>query len=202
MYHAPAPPRARRLAHASVAEAVKEGLGAERERLDPRGLWQRFREGQAALAALAAGDLGSGPERERLEQCVAKRPDRRRDGAAGPTCRQTKSPARSWRTREDPCDGVRAEVPVWLPADPAATAETLLERRQREDPGRFPQGPLRTLRRRMREWRRARARESGDASQEGPIGGEPPVVLGPAAGAGRGPLAPSAASEGSESVPG
>ena len=65
----------------------------------------------------------------------------------------------TWRTRPDPFDGVREEMRSWLESDPGRTSRSLLLERQQRRPGRYPNGQLRTLQRRVREWRR---QNSGD----------------------------------------
>jgi hypothetical protein len=174
-YHKPATPCERLLEHASVAEAVKEKLRAERSRLDPLELLQRIRESQSALAALASGDPNSGPGRESLEQFLAKLPELWREGEARPTHRQEDRRPRAWRTRKDPFEGVWAEILLWLQEDPEATAKTLFERLEREHPGRFPAGQLRTLQRRIREWRQVMARKLVYACQGGEVVGAQPI---------------------------
>ena len=63
-------------------------------------------------------------------------------------------PPRRWRTREDPLAEVwDAEVVPLLQADPALNAVTLLEELQRCHPGQYPPSVLRTLQRRVRQWR-------------------------------------------------
>jgi transposase InsO family protein len=63
-------------------------------------------------------------------------------------------PPRSWRTREDPLSAVwDAEVVPLLQADPHLNAVTLLEELQRRHPGEYDAGVLRTLQRRIRQWR-------------------------------------------------
>jgi len=63
-------------------------------------------------------------------------------------------PARSWRTREDPLTEVwDAEVIPLLRTDALLNAVTLLEELQRRHPGQYDTGVLRTLQRRMRQWR-------------------------------------------------
>lgn len=63
-------------------------------------------------------------------------------------------PERSWRTREDPLAAVwDAEVVPLLQADAALNAVTLLEELQRRHPGEYGAGVLRTLQRRIRQWR-------------------------------------------------
>lgn len=61
---------------------------------------------------------------------------------------------RTWRTRADPLGEVwDAEVVPLLQTDPALNAVTLLEELQRRHPGEYDGGVLRTLQRRMRQWR-------------------------------------------------
>ena len=64
--------------------------------------------------------------------------------------------ARSWRTRPDPFEGVWDEeiVPLLVrDADRILQATTLFELLESRHPGRFAGGQLRTLQRRMRDWR-------------------------------------------------
>ena len=158
-YYPPATPCARLLAHTAVTETAKEKLQMERDRLDPLELLHRIREAQAAVAALGSGAKDSGPGRESLEQFLAKLPDLWREGEARPTHRQGSSRIRYWRTHKDPFEGVWSEILKWLQESPETTAKMLFERLEQAYPGRFAAGQLRTLQRRIREWRRVMARE-------------------------------------------
>lgn len=61
---------------------------------------------------------------------------------------------RSWRTRQDPLATVwDAEIVPLLQADAQLNAVTLLEELQRRHPGEYGTSVLRTLQRRMRQWR-------------------------------------------------
>ena len=63
-------------------------------------------------------------------------------------------PMREWRTRADPLAEVWAsEVIPMLESAPALMAVTVLEELQRRHPGRFDDAVLRTLQRRVRQWR-------------------------------------------------
>jgi hypothetical protein len=64
----------------------------------------------------------------------------------------------NWRTREDPFTGVWEEVRQELAVNPGLEAKTLFQMLQRKYPGRFQDGQVRTLQRRVRIWR----------AQEGP----------------------------------
>lgn len=124
VYHKPATPCERLLAHAGVGEAVKEALRAEQERLDPLDLWQRIRDSQAALAALSSGELGSGQERESLDQFLAGLSELWRQGEARPTHRQSAPQPRAWRTRQDPFAGVWIDNRVTRRADPGESEQS------------------------------------------------------------------------------
>jgi hypothetical protein len=58
-----------------------------------------------------------------------------------------------WRTREDPFAGVWEEVRAYLEVNAGLEAKTLFEDVQRRYPGRFADGQLRTLQRRVKVWR-------------------------------------------------
>lgn len=60
---------------------------------------------------------------------------------------------RKWRTRADPFNGVWDEVREQVAANPGLEAKTLFEALQRKYPGRFADGQVRTLQRRLKRWR-------------------------------------------------
>jgi hypothetical protein len=60
---------------------------------------------------------------------------------------------RTWRTREDPFQEVWPELRDRLERAPGLQAKTLFEDLQRRFPGRFPDGQLRTLQRKIKAWR-------------------------------------------------
>jgi hypothetical protein len=62
-------------------------------------------------------------------------------------------PARDWRTRADPFDEVWDWGECFLKEAPGLEAKSLFEALQREHPGRFPEGQLRTFQRRVKNWR-------------------------------------------------
>ena len=175
-YHKPATPCDRLLAHPSVSAATKEFLQAEQARLDPLDLLHRIREGQSALVAIRSGDLSHGPERENLEEFLAKLPELWRDGEVRPTHRSEASVPHDWRTRTDPFEGVWPEILLWLQADPDATAKSLMDRLHQQFPGKFPDGQLRTLQRRIREWRRMMARTLVNGMNGEQVNGEPVII--------------------------
>jgi hypothetical protein len=157
-YYPPATPCERLLAHQEVDEKIKERLRTQQERLDPVALLQRIRQGQTALAALSTGEPSDGPDRENLNQFLAGLPELWRMGEVRPTHRKAAPKARHWRTREDPFKNVWADILLWLQHEPDHTAKVLLDRLSEKYPGQFSQKLLRTLQRRVGEWRRIMAR--------------------------------------------
>jgi hypothetical protein len=62
-------------------------------------------------------------------------------------------PRHDWRTRSDPFEDVWAEVRAHLDREPRLEARTLFDALQLQYPGKFPDGQLRTLQRRVKTWR-------------------------------------------------
>ena len=99
------------------------------------------------------------PGRESLDQFLAQLPRLWQAGEARPSHHKTPSKPRHWRTRKDPFVAVWVDIFLWLQEDPDATAKSLFERLKREHPGEFHDGQLRTLQRRIREWRHVMAKK-------------------------------------------
>ena len=59
----------------------------------------------------------------------------------------------TWRTRPDPFESVWPSVLPFLESNEGLQAKTLFEWLRREYPGRFHDGQLRTLQRRVKAWR-------------------------------------------------
>ena len=153
-YYKPATPCERLLEYPKVNCETKERLRWQRQQLDPVALLHQIRNDQAVLASLAsAEDTPTGPERKSLEQFLSQLPTLWRAGEVRPTHRKPASKPRYWRTRKDPFEKVWPEVLCWLQAAPEITAKSLFQRLQIEHPGQFPDGQLRTLQRRVKEWR-------------------------------------------------
>ena len=73
----------------------------------------------------------------------------RNSGKLPSACRQP----HDWRTRKDPFEEAWAWVRAQLEQEPGLEAKTLFEVLQRESPGRYADGQLRTLQRRIKVWR-------------------------------------------------
>lgn len=123
-------------------------------------LLHHIRQSQSTLAALASKDhVLQGPGRENLEQFLSQLPRLWKDGEVRPTHRKKSSRPHDWRTHEDAFKGVWCEILNWLHQEPDVTAKSLLKRLQFKYAGRFVDGQLRTLQRRIKEWRKVMARE-------------------------------------------
>ena len=110
------------------------------------------------LAALSTGNPSEGPDRKGLDHFLASLPELWREGEARPTHRKGEAKARHWRTREDPFKDVWTDILLWLQKEPDTIAKLILQKLDEKYPGQFDQKLLRTLQRRVGEWRRTMAR--------------------------------------------
>jgi hypothetical protein len=148
------------LNHPNIQESTKSTLRFGSLKLDPVHLLHQIRDKQAALAALTSPDYpATGPGRQSLEKFLSQLPILWKYGDARPTNSRKTLKIRYWRTRKDPFEEVWAEVLIWLQREPDTTAKELFKRLQENYPGRFADGQLRTLQRRVKEWRHIMARK-------------------------------------------
>ena len=159
-YHAPETPASRLLRAPEIGDPVKERIRAVLATTDPLQLLDEIRTVQQHLAVLAAG--GTPPLLQHrhadLDRFLRTLASAWRDGEVRPTHRADPRPSRDWRTRADPFEAVWPSVLVWLESEPDQTAKELFARLRLEHPNAFQPGQLRTLQRRVKEWRRAAAR--------------------------------------------
>ena len=152
-YSPPATPCDRVIRHEAVSAEAKAALNERRAALDPVALLHAIREAQSALAAIVSRELRPTPRGESLERFLARLPDRWReeqDHAEGKP--RARAPL-TWRTRKDPFEGVWCDVQGWLQEDPDASVVAFLGRLQETEPDRFSRAHLRTLQRRVQQWR-------------------------------------------------
>jgi hypothetical protein len=102
--------------------------------------------GKEASLTLAAAKAGMNRETAR----------KYRHGDRLPSRLAEQAPARTWRTRRDPFVDVWSEVEALLESGSGWEAKTLFEELQRRYPERFAAGQLRTLQRRVKQWRATR----------------------------------------------
>jgi hypothetical protein len=158
-YHAPTTPHQRLVSDPRTTEATRVRVDALYATLDPVQLLKAIRTGQRQLVEIAdrpADEEMMAPTAPTLEQFLSGLRTAWRDGEVRPTGRP-KEKARRGRRRPDPFVVVTARVRDWFDAEPWRTARELFERLQSEHPGAYPPGQLRTLQRRLKEWRREAA---------------------------------------------
>ncbi len=157
-YHLPATPHQRLLADARTAEEVRRRVEAIHADLDPVRLLQAIRATQQRLVDIADRPIAdaSPPTVPTLEQFLSGLRTSWQEGEVRPTMRP-KEKAKRLRRRPDPFAAVTAQLHGWFEAEPWRTSRELLERLQAEQPGNYPDGQVRTLQRRVKEWRRRAA---------------------------------------------
>lgn len=127
--------------------------------LDPVQLLQAIRAGQQELVEIADRPTASeavAPTAATMEQFLSGLRTAWREGEVRPTSKP-KEKARRGRRRPDPFVTVTTSMRDWFEVEPWRTSRELFERLQKEQPGVFADGQLRTLQRRLKEWRREMA---------------------------------------------
>jgi hypothetical protein len=155
-YHRPATPCERLLANDRVPPECKAQLRQTLAALDPVDLLYQIRQAQRELAALVDGTTESAARSGKaLSAFVESLATAWREGEVRPTHRKACREPRAWRTRMDPFERVWPVVEQWLLEQPDATAKELFERLQGQVGQTFEPGQLRTLQRRVKQWRSA-----------------------------------------------
>jgi hypothetical protein len=158
-YHPPATPCQRLLADPRTTEQMRCRVNELRATLDPVRLLQQIRAAQQQLVDIAdqpaLGETAK-PNSPTLEEFLSGLRTAWKEGEVRPTSLAKPTPKRL-RRRPDPFAAVTTELRGWFEAEPWHTSRELLERLQAECPGVYPDGQLRTLQRRLKEWRREAA---------------------------------------------
>jgi hypothetical protein len=159
-YHLPQTPCQRLLASDAIPAEVKAKLRETETQLDPLRLLEDIRQMQSHLVALV--DHGEAftpsPAGRDLTGFLAGLSTAWRLGEARPTHRTKPKAVRYWRSRIDPFESAWPQLLVWLDASPDQTSHELFDRLRRMHPGVYPQGQIRTLQRRVKDWRAQMAR--------------------------------------------
>jgi len=160
-YHPPATPCQRLMADPRTSEEVRHRVQELRSMLDPVRLLKEIRAIQQQLVDIAdrpaLGETAK-PTSPTLEEFLSGLRTAWREGEVRPTSVAKAKPKRS-RRRPDPFAAVTVELRGWFEAEPWHTSRELLERLQAQCPGVYPEGQLRTLQRRLKEWRREAAHQ-------------------------------------------
>ena len=160
-YHPPATPCQRLMADPRTSAEVRDRVQELRAKLDPVHLLKEIRALQQQLVDIAdrpAFGETAKPTSPTLEQFLSGLRTAWREGEVRPTSVAKAKPKRS-RRRPDPFAAVTVELRGWFEAEPWHTSRELLERLQAQCPGIYPDGQLRTLQRRLKEWRREAAHQ-------------------------------------------
>ena len=150
----------RLLAIATLSEGIKDKLRKEFARLDPVKLLLEIRTAQKVLADFATDQpqaiAPAPPDTTTFLQSLAIA---WQDGEVRPTHRKEVRQARDWRTRADPFEQVWPTIEQWLNREPNVTAKELLVRLADLIPDAYNgTAQLRTLQRRVKEWRAEKAK--------------------------------------------
>ena len=152
-YSPPATPCDRVMRDDTISAWTKEELSEYRAGLDPVALLRSIREAQSALAAMSSPQPLETPHGESIDRFLARLPGLWQEGEARPTHKARVRPPRHWRTRKDPFEGVWCDVLMRLERDLDTTAKDLMARLSASHPERFSEAQLRTLQRRVKDWR-------------------------------------------------
>jgi hypothetical protein len=158
-YHPPATPCQRLLADPRASEQVRQRVTAIQGSLDPLQLLREIRAAQQKLVEIADKPMQTTPPDEAtLAQFLSGLRTAWQAGEVRPTSRP-KEKAKRLRRRPDPFAAVTGQLHGWFEAEPWRTSRELFERLQAAHPGAYPDGQLRTLQRRVKDWRREMARQ-------------------------------------------
>jgi hypothetical protein len=127
--------------------------------LDPVRLLSDIRHAQARLVQIADQPVVDTPAiagAATIEEFLTSLRTAWRYGEVRPTLRRKQIKKRE-RRRPVPFEAVTAELRGWFDAEPWRTGREFFERLQAANPGRFPDGQIRTMQRRLKEWRRERS---------------------------------------------
>ena len=161
IYHAPATPCDRLLAHEHIDALTKARLVVEFKSLDPVRLLQDIRNSQQILSDLAAhGVRAETPSAASgLATFMASLSSAWKDGEVRPTHRKQPNATHWWRTRVDPFADAWPVIEGWMIAEPHITAQIVMDRLAAMIPEEYAsKAQLRTLQRRIKAWRAERVK--------------------------------------------
>jgi len=162
-YHPPRTPCERLLARPDIDDQSKEALRQQLSTLDPVMLLKLIRESQQKLADMSSGanrDLKSAPEPVDLTNFLQGLSQAWKVGEVRPTHRAKLKAERTWRTRIDPFVADWPMIESWMELDSSTTAKEIMQRLVKIDADKYSQNSqLRTLQRRIKEWRTEKANQ-------------------------------------------
>ena len=151
------------LVHERIDAPIKERLKVQLESLDPVRLLQEIRFAQQSLIDIATHGVlvqAAPSPRPDVDAFLASLSTAWKDGEARPTHRKQPNATHWWRTRVDPFADAWPVIDGWLIAEPSVPAHALMDRLAEKFPQAYAsKAQLRTLQRRVKEWRAERAKE-------------------------------------------
>lgn len=169
-YHPPMTPCDRVLASPKIDDATKEKLRQQRDLLDPVQLLHDIRSIQQRIAELSSrNDISATKPVPDVKDFLKGLSTAWKSGETRPTHRKPATGKRTWRTRDDPFEQVWPLVCQWLESDPSLNAKQIMAELAKAVPELYgTESQLRTLQRRLKEWRNERAKKLiyGDADAE------------------------------------
>jgi hypothetical protein len=159
-YDKPKTPYERLLSNETITEAQKQQLRETFAALDPILLLSQIRAIQQEIAQIQVNTGATEPASvdQELNRFVGNLRTAWKNGEVRPTHRKPITGPRSWRTRIDPFETTWPTIELWLNEQPDAKAKDLFQRIREQTGERFEPGQLRTLQRRVKEWRTEIAR--------------------------------------------
>lgn len=154
-YYDPASPY-QRLRELDTTPADRAQLDADFADLDPVDLLHRIRQAQSELVGHAGRTLEADNSAD-LDTFVKTLANQWHAGESRPTHRKRRQNVSRKRTLPDRLAEAWPIAKTWLENDPTLTSRTILERLQQDYPGQYESRQLRTLQRRVKQWRRDRA---------------------------------------------
>ena len=155
----PETPCDRLLGDPRVSKESKEYLSNIRRDQDPLELLHEIRRTQEALVSLSTDGALSQTQQSSLDEFLAQLPELWKRGEARPTHQPKPTRTRTYRTHPDPFEGDWTTILEWLEKQPDATATSLLERLIAKSPERYDEKQLRSLQRRVGQWRYIMAKQ-------------------------------------------
>lgn len=161
-YYPPQTPCERLLALPEISASTKAALLDERHRLDPVRLLHDIRNAQRVLAEFSTSGARSSTEhvdQNDVASFLESLATAWEHGEVRPTHRRPSRPNRWWRTRDDPFEHAWPLVEHWLGVEPTISAKTIMARLAATMPDVYAgTTQLRTLQRRIKDWRTAQAK--------------------------------------------
>ena len=158
------------LASPDIDDETKDKLRHQRDSLDPVKLLHGIRSIQQRLAELSSrSDISATEPIPDVNDFLKGLSTVWQDGEVRPTHRKPATGKRTWRTRADPFEPVWPMVYQWLESDPSLSAKQIMAQLEKAVPELYgTKSQLRTLQRRLKEWRNDRAKKLiyGDAAAD------------------------------------